>query len=240
MKRSHALIAGCLLLLLTAVAAAAGWSFNQAPRFYRDALVQPADHAQRQQQAKHLESRTMRFVEEIYHADAWSQEFTDVQINSWLAEELPRHRGEWLPPGVYQPRVQFTEGTIHLAFRYIDDCWDTVVSVQLKPQIACRNCLAVEFVGAHAGGIPLPMDNVLSEISRTLTAAGWLHVWTERDGHRVILLDLDQAGLAQPVLESLEVRAGVFQVSGRRLPAGDGQIAELFLRPSVRDALLRR
>jgi len=241
MKPSHALIGGCLLLLLlTAVAAATGWSFHQVPRFYRDALDQQTNPRERQRQALHLEQRTMRLVDDIYHADEWSQDFTEAQINSWLAEELPRHRAHWLPIGVSEPRLHFTEDTIHLAFHYSDEYWNAVVSVQLKPDIQSANCLAVEFTSARAGGIPLPMDDVLAEMSRMLTESGCLHVWTQRNGHQVILVELDQAGFQQPVLESLQVRPGSISVSGRRLTTGDIKVAELLLRQSVREAFSGR
>lgn len=241
MKQSHAMIGGCLLLLLlTAVAAATGWSFHQVPRFYRDALDQHTDPRERQQQAQHLEQRTMRLVDDIYHADEWSQDFTEAQINSWLAEELPRHRAHWLPIGVSEPRVHFAKDTIHLAFHYVDQYWDAVVSVRLKPEIETPNCLAVEFAGARAGGIPLPMDDVLAEMSRLLTVAGCRHVWTQRDGHKVILVELVQAGFQQPILESLQVRPGSIYVAGRRLTTSDIKLAELFLRQSLREALSSR
>ncbi len=241
MKQSHALIgSGLLLLLLTAVAAATGWSFHQVPRFYRDALDQQADPRKRQQQAQHLEQRTLRLVDDIYHADEWSQEFTATQINSWLAEELPRHRAHWLPIGVSEPRLHFTENTIHLAFHYRDEYWDAVISVQLKPDIETPDCLAVEFASARAGGIPLPMDDVLAEMSRLLTEAGCLHVWTQRDGNQVILVELGQFGFQQPVLESLQVRPGSLSVAGRRLMSGNITLAELFLGQSEREALSGR
>lgn len=239
MVRTYFLCSGCLLLAVTACAAGTGWSLNQVPDFYRAALDERPDPIQRQKQARHFEQRTMRLVEEMQYSRSWSQEFSEEQVNSWLAEELPQRFDAWIPPGVSEPRVHFTSGAIHLAFRYRDSYWNTVISAELKPKVTAQNRLSIEFVRAHAGGFPVPMHDVLIELSRMLEAADWPHYWVEQNGNQVIVVELEHDGMHRPALESLQVEEGRLSVSGRRVLALEARLAELFM-PRFDRPLIRR
>ncbi len=203
------------------------WSASQVPQFYRQELRREVAPEVRRQQAEELVEQTLQLVKEIQQADHWSERFTEEQVNSWLVEKLPQQKSKWLPPGVSQPRVKFSEETIQLAFHYEYQRWSTVVSCEIRPHMTEPNVLAVEIRGAHAGLIPLPLENVLTEISARLKKAGWPVQRTKSGGYDVFLVDLNRTGGDQPVLEAVDLEQGALELSGSRKPADGEQLAEI-------------
>jgi len=238
MMRLSLIAGGILLFILTTAAAGTGWSLHQVPQFYREALSPPREPARRQQQAKCFVHQTLKLVDDMHYSEAWAQDFTEEQVNSWLAEELPRNADFWLPPGVSEPRIHLTPGAIDLAFRYRDSFVNTVISARLKPEMRSPNLMAVEITEARAGGIPVPMQFVLAEISDSLHKTHWQHELVEEEGRRLIVIDLHQKKHQRTVLESIQIVNGGFSMAGRCDYFDDITIAELFLSPAAIEYLL--
>ena len=143
MPRGKIMIAVVVLLgVLCAGGAGVYWSLKHVPDFYQQALAEKVDPVVRKAAAKKFVQTTLRLVDRIQHEDAWSEEFRQAQINSWLAEELHQKYEEVVPPGVTEPRVQITEGSVLIGFRYEDENFQGVVSVRLRPWVPEPNRLA--------------------------------------------------------------------------------------------------
>lgn len=230
MSRKHAVIGSGLLLSLAICTAGMSWSFSYIPNFYLKALDKQTDPKVRKAQAKTFVQRTLRLVDDINHAEKWSQEFTEEQVNSWLAEDLPRlpqQHAVWLPEGMTEPRIHFTDGIMHVAFRYSTNDWETVVSCQLRPWVPSPNRLAIEFSSVQAGLVPIPMDEVLAETQRLLTEEGWQIEWAQSGGNDVIIVDLGVGAPEQSVLESIHLEEGSLSLFGQGVSVGDKKLADL-------------
>jgi len=212
------------LFLLLAVCAAGGslfWALAQVPNFYEEELASPVDPAVRQADAKIFVQQTLRLVDDIEHADTWSQEFTQRQVNSWLAEELHKKYAKLVPPGVSRPRVRFLDETVLIGFRFEQKRFSGIVSLRLKPWVSHPNQIALEVLSVRAGLLPIPLDDVLGEASRQLEEAGWPTEWRQRDGNDVLIIHLDRPGPNRAVLESVDVAEGVLRIRGERVPESE-------------------
>lgn len=212
-----------MLLLLAVAGGGAGlvWALLQVPDFYAEALVVPTDPAVRKQAAKKLVQRTLQLVDDIQRRETWAEEFTQQQVNSWLAEDLHAKFSGLVPPGVRDPRVQFGAGAVHVGFRYEEPNWGGVVSVRVKPWIREPNQLAVEIESVRAGLVPIPLDHLLHEISERFETEGWHMEWRRHASNDVVVLYFDSVAPGDPVLEAIEIGNGWARIAGSRLPDRD-------------------
>ena len=229
-RKKFLLSAVCLLLAIATVIGTVVWALLQSPHFYEVAIREQADPVVRKKAAKRFVQRTLRLVDEIKTADHWSEEFTEQQINAWLAEELHQKFAEWVPPGVSDPRVKLTKQSIHLGFRYKDAKWNGVVSLRLKPWVTEPNQLAIQVESIRAGLVPIPLEDVLQEVAKRFKKNDKDQVlieWKQLDGKDVAIVRLAKEQPEQPVLEAVDVKKGAVRISGSRMPPGESFRFEL-------------
>lgn len=205
--------------LLTGVLATGGivvWALFQVPDFYRQAMALDVDPQTRKAIAKKFTQRTIQFVDSVRYADYWTEEFTEQQVNSWLAEELHREYADVVPPEMKDPRVRIEDGWVQVGFRYERPNWDGVVSFKLRPWVPRPNQLALEIAAVRAGLMPIPLDDVLKEISGQFALRGWRVERMQSGENDVLLIHLESNEESYAVLESVAVRDGAVTISGRR------------------------
>ncbi len=191
------------------------WALMQPPEFYQHAMAVPEDVRTRRSEAEQLVVRTTSLVERIRNSDdGWSEEFTQTEINAWLAEELPRNFSEWLPQGVSEPRVKLSDETVQIGFKLVQEDWEGVVSLQVRPWVVSQNQLALEIESIRAGLIPIPLDGVLDELEQMVETDGWQIERLNSDGKQVIQVNLDQDDSEGPALTSIRVVDDRLQVIG--------------------------
>ena len=219
------LLVGVAALCLAAACGAGGlwWALFQSPEFYTAALQheRQSDPIERKAEAKRFEHRTMKLVDDIRHSDEWAQDFTEAEINAWLAEELHRKFGEWVPYGVTEPRVQLESDAINVGFQYQEpDQWSGVVSLRVLPWISEPNVLALQIESVRAGLIPIPIDQIVASIADQARASGVEIDWQEHDGYEVALISLTTGDTPPAQLDAVNLRDGSLHVRGRATMAG--------------------
>ncbi len=225
MRRKKLVIS--LLVLFVVFVGAAGtllWALLRVPAYYTAASASiPRDPAERKQAAKLLVQETTNLVNNIKHADEWSATFKQRDVNSWLVEELPQEKyAEVIPEGVSDPRVSIQENRVQVGFRFRKNGWSGIVSLKLKPWIQSENQLALEIESIQAGIVPIPLEEMLHELSQQLVDAGWDVTWNHANGHDVAVFRFKQQKADSPVLESLLIEDGEVRVRGHkknRVPA---------------------
>lgn len=218
------------IALLLAVAGAAGsiyWAAVQVPDFYQQALTEQPDPLVRRAEAKIFVQRTLRLVDDIKHSDSWSEEFEQQQINSWLAEELHRKYADAVPKGVSEPRVNLIDGVIEIGFHYKNKDWNGIVSLRLKPWVPEENQLALEIESIKAGLVPIPLDDVIKELSAKFKADSWKLEWSQSNGNDVLIVHFESEKENEPVLTGLQVDEGVVRVTGERRGAKQSMVFEM-------------
>lgn len=231
MKRKHAVIAAGVVACLAGLAGTAFWLLTHQPGFYRAALLDEAPPEERQKQARRFVQATGMLVNGIRNDDEWSQEFTDQEVNSWLADELPVQYAHWLPPEVTAPRVKFENGALWLAFQTRRGAWSGVVSGRVKVWVSAPNELALEIQSLSAGLVPVPVDDIVGDFVAAMNANGWRMEWKQSTDGDVLLVSLDDVttdkSTVRPALETVELLDGKLRVSGRRKAEPSPRTAEM-------------
>ena len=206
---SFLIVAGALGTLL--------WALLRVPDFYSQASAGvPKDHAQRQQAAKEMVQHTTNLVNNLQHEDEWSATFNQTEVNSWLVEELHQDKYKKLvPEGVSDPRVAIHDGRLQVGFRLKRNGWNGIVSLKLKPWMAEDNQLAIEIESIRAGIVPIPMEDMLHDLTKELVNGGWDISWNHAHGHDVVVINLSRKANA-PVVEAVALSEGEVQIRGRR------------------------
>ena len=154
------------ILLLLAIGCGTGsvvWALRQVSGFYDEVLREEPNPAVCREEAKKFVQRTLQLIEKVQQFESWSEEFTQQQVNSWLAEELHHKYAELVPEGASDSRVRFSPGAIQIGFRFQRDGWNRVVSLKVKLWVPEPNHLAIEFKSVKAGLVPIPLENILQE-----------------------------------------------------------------------------
>lgn len=213
---------GWTVLLLAVLTSGAGWVWwgtAQSPEFYEAAQRTIADPVERKQAAQEFVEQSQHFAEEIKTLPEWAQEFTETQINAWLAEEFPREFAEWIPPDVSQPRVKIQSDGLRIGVKVNQvGVWNGIISVHAKVRIPAPNQLAIELQSVHAGRVAVPLKSVIDHLSEYANESG-LHVeWRQEGDREVGIVRLAHDGSEAPQLERIELRDGAIRVSGSSPP----------------------
>jgi hypothetical protein len=198
-------------------------SLQHQPAFYAAALTDPLPVETRREQATKFEQTTLQLVNEIRFEDQWSHEITDDMVNAWLAEDLPVKFGDSLPPDVSAPRVKFEKGHLLLAFQAKKGIWRGVISSRIRAWVSGPNQLALDIESARVGLVPVPVDEIISDLVQKLTNAGWRLEWKSSGKRDVLVVSLDADDISEDgeraVLESIELEPKLLRISGRRTSA---------------------
>jgi hypothetical protein len=155
------------------------------------------------------------------HRESWQAEFTDRQINSWLAEGFIQSKFDAeLPPSIHEPRVRFTPGKVFFAFRYGDDDWNSVVSIEAK--VRTREVekdvwvLVLQFEDFRLGAMPLSPKMIQDQISTAARKHNMDVQWYRNEGKLVAVVRV-QANQRNPTfhVDGLEIGEGTLFIKGR-------------------------
>ncbi|MEM9827519.1 MAG: hypothetical protein AAF958_13085 [Planctomycetota bacterium] len=209
------------IVLLAVGGAIYVWAMRQTryvPDFYTEATQQIAPEASRQAR-REMESDLRQLQADAAQAGSWTATFSDVQINAWLAEELPKKFPQLLAKGASDPRIVIRDGVVLAAARYQNRHIDTVVSCELRVELTEEpNLLALHVRKLRAGALPVPLGRFIQGISKE-AAKGDIHVQWDRTAEDTIALvkvPSDHPGYAvRPVIvESVSIADGAVTLSG--------------------------
>lgn len=217
-RRKTILFSLAAFLIVVGAAGSLLWALLRVPEFYADANAGvPEEPEARQLAAKSLVQETTNLVNNLKHSDEWSANFKQTEINSWFIEELFQEKyKDVVPQGVSDPRLSIEKNVLQLGFRFQKNGWSGIVSLRLKPWIQAENQLAIEIETIRAGIVPVPLEDVLHDLTGQLVEAGWDVTWSHANGHDVAIINLNKNKADSPVLESLAVVEGEVHIRGRK------------------------
>lgn len=209
-------IAGGAVLILAAVGASVFLLGQKPAAFYEQALVATKDESQRKADSKRFVQSVMKVVDDAQRELRWTEELSIVEMNAWLADELPRKYSQWLPRQVREPRVAVDGDRLLIGAEIQRGGWNGVLSVRLRPWLSRPNELALEIESIAAGILPLPVDQLLEEVVRRAERDGWKIGWREVGGHDVLLINLDERLGKNMLVDEIGIADGRLVISGRR------------------------
>ncbi len=208
---------GATVVLLVAGAAAGLFFLGQKPpAFYEQARVSTGDETKRRADSKRFVQSVLKVVDDAQRQQRWTEELSIAELNAWLADELPRKYGEWLPKQVREPRVAVDGDRLLVGAEIQRGAWKGIVSVRLRPWLARPNQLALEVESISAGVLPLPVDQLLEEVVRRAEREGWSIGWREAGGHDVLIIDLDGRFGRDILVDEIRIADGRLIISGSR------------------------
>lgn len=202
------LVVGCVALFVL-------WRASQiVPDFYAKVLdAEPAD--QRQASDTMIQKSTL-LAGDVRKTGRWEALFTEQEVNGWLAVDLEENHAGALPPGLAEPRIFIETDRLRMACRATRGSIETVLSVALEIYLAEPGVLAIRIRSVHAGALPLPLANVLDQISQLAKQQGFLIEWQQTDGDPVALIHIDSTidGKKLVVVDTIELADHEVYVSG--------------------------
>ncbi len=177
------------LLLLAGIATVALYrAAGHVPEFYQQAVeVAPA---KQRAASEVMIRRATDLASDVQRSGAWQATFTAEEINGWLAVDLVKNHADLLPGTISDPRVAITPDAITVACRYREGRIDTVLSLSVDAYLEGPNVVALRVRKARAGALPLPLDNVLTQISRSTERLEWRIDWRQASGDPVALVSI--------------------------------------------------
>jgi hypothetical protein len=183
------------------------------PIFYRERSSDPDPDRRRQMSNQFLQTAS-RLINDLQNAPAWSSEFSEDQINGWLAEDFQQNHAEkTLPAGVKSPRVQIAGDRFRLAFRCVHGPLSTVIQIGARAWVPKRNLLAIELETAQAGMLSLPTTYTRTVIEQFILDRGLEITWKRSGSSLVALIDFARAE-RQIILRKVEVKDGHLAIEG--------------------------
>lgn len=196
------------------------WTTHQVPEFYQEALAveTPERAEQRKVEAVQLQQGVEQLGETIQAGQAWDYEITQDQINAWLAEELPKHPGEW-PKELQNPRIAIEEGRIQLGATVDTPIWKGVGTLALRPRFEPPQTFVFDIDAVRVGQLAIPIEQIRAELPELDEGSG-----IERDpqtgGYR-LRYRLKDKELQTLRLTAMEVAKGRIRFTGEALPPPD-------------------
>ncbi len=215
-------ILGVLLLLLVLVLFGIWRALRHEPEFWQEAVQ--VDRAIYEEASDEMVRRTMAFRNTIRHEGDWEAVFTAQQINGWLAVDLVENHGESIPKSVSDPRVAIEPGRMLLACRLGQGKTASVVSLAIEPDMPEPNVITLRLCKARAGALPMPLSDVLDQITKAATDAGFDLHWRQEDGDPVAVVTLSSLHDADDRLvriESIELLDEEIRLTGSTVRRAD-------------------
>ena len=222
MSRKSLFLTSLIVVVLAAGIGAGLWLlFRHEPDFYVRAAVPSGQ--QRTQWNDEFESKFFNsLLGGIVNLHDWGADFTQEQINSYLAQDyLTKHSTENpLPEGISEPRIVFEPDHLRLGFRYGVGPWNTVVSLKLRVWLVARelNTVALEVESLRAGALPISAESLLQRIADFVHRKDIDPIWYRRNGHPVLIVRFQADRTPQTFqLQRLDLEGGITHISGRSL-----------------------
>ena len=191
------------------------------PPFYRQVLQ--ADPARQAELGDQLELAFLDLHNDSRQIGRWEAQFTDEQLNGWLAADLPAKFPELLPPQVQNPRLVIESQQVRFACRFTSEAVSTVVSFTLELHLTDEpNTLAIRIGKVRAGALPVPLRQFLDPISTAASNSRIPLRWSQADGDPVALLTIpakhEEFAEGEVHLDTIELREGAVYLAGSTDP----------------------
>jgi hypothetical protein len=220
-KRKTLLLAGLGLLLTAGVLTGLVLMVQHEPNFYLRAAIAPGKA--RQDMSTKCVGNFLKLGNRWADGETgqWDVTLSESEINSYFQEDFitKHHLDEvFSKQGITEPRMVLENDRLRLAFRYGDPPWSTIISYDMKLWLAPNevNVICIEFLGRHAGALPLATQSLLNEISEVASRNGFEITWYRHEGNPVALVRIQQNDhTPTPAqLRRLEVRQGWIAIGG--------------------------
>ncbi len=191
---------------------------SHVPAFYERTALPPGEI--RDAFARDFNSRSTDLYNKLGGDRPWQQEFTQEQLNGYFQgqQDNPDTSAPIveIPEEIRDVRVALEDDLIRIGFRYGDDPWSCIISVEFRVWLVANktNLIALELCDFRAGALPLGTRSLIDFVTEAARHDSIDVTWFRRAGHPIALLQL-QANKSRPTfqLRRLEVTPGKFVIA---------------------------
>lgn len=169
---------------------------QQAPEFYEAIVAKPLTPSN---------APPVREVakEQIHQAEVaakakknWRFEFTQDQINEFLANDLPERAPHLLPAHLKDPRIKIEEGKALLGCQYDSERFKAVLWVETEAQVS-EDGKSVRLIpkSAGAGMLPMPISRLFERLKGLNAKTGALSIELSEETPQSVIIKLREAAL---------------------------------------------
>jgi hypothetical protein len=195
-----------LLLLLIAALCFVYYTSQQQPEFY-DAAMR-LEEAQNQAMGSKMETTALEIYNSAMFPTTWDGRLSEMEINGWLASELPTKFPEMLPENIKDPRVSLEANQLTIACRCsYKDLQGMLVG---KFDLFCTeqpNQVAVRIRSVKLGVLPFPVTQFADVITDLLQKSGYESNWSTKDGDPLLLVNVPDDHLVIEEYYRIEVKS---------------------------------
>ncbi len=214
-------LVGLLLLLLIAAVGFVYYTSQQQPEFYTAAMKQEAD--QNRAMGSRMETTALELYNSALYPSTWEGSVSEMEINGWLASELPAKFPELLPENIKDPRVLLAANELTIACRCrYKDLQGILVG---KFDLFCTeqtNQVAVRIRSIRLGVLPFPVTQFADVITDVLRKSGYESSWSTHDGDPLLLVTMPEDHLVihdsfRIVVKSFDIKDKALHISGETI-----------------------
>src|SRR5262245_4764867 len=220
-KRKLCICSAFAMLALAVGLTALGAVVKHEPSFYLQTQAQPTDG--RRQVALECVSKFTQMAEDRKaKKERWGCAVSETELNSFF-QEMFSQQGEAANLrkfGISGPAVVLEDGQFRIAFRYDTGWFDTVVSYRVKVWLVPKepNVIAVEFLNARAGGLPITSQALMHQLCEAARKLDYKVTLYRHEGNAVAVVQLyPNETHPSSLLTSLQVKADGLKIQGKTL-----------------------
>lgn len=210
-----------LLLLLVAALCFVYYTSQQQPEFYAAAMKQ--DEAQNRALGSEMETTVLDIYNSALVPSTWDGELSEMEINGWLASELPAKFPEMLPDNIKDPRVLLKANELTIACRCIYKDLDGILVG--KFDVFCTeqpNQVAVRIGSIQLGVLPFPVAQFADVITEQLRKSGYESSWSTQDGDPLLLVNVPDDHLVieenhRVVVKAIAIKGKAIFIAGETI-----------------------
>ncbi len=172
------LVASYLMYLIRAV-----------PESYEKELSRPP--VVHQEPVQELLEKVDDIHEDIRFGADLDYEFTQDQLNAWLATQLTSSSEIALPSGIENPRVVLRPRQQTLYFTLEASKFSSAISIELGMKLAEQpNAVELKLQSIHAGKLPISLKRVFDEIESAMDRSGVNFQWKPGTDRTVAIVQI--------------------------------------------------
>jgi hypothetical protein len=216
-----------LMLTIVAMCVFAWYAYQTAqvvPVYYQELLEQPPEELA--EAGDQFESQLLEFQNVAIEVGEWQADFTQDQINGWIASDVPQKFPDAIPTNISKPRIALNENEVKIIFRFESTRFSGIVEASGDAFCTERlNEIAIRIHHLKSGLVSLPIAPWTDRISKMFEESRVPIQWTEDDGDMVALVQLpsnisDEKDQKR-IIEAIEIKSGSASFRGVTLAPGD-------------------
>jgi hypothetical protein len=204
-----------LLVALVVTLSSLYVAVRHVPAFYSKAMQ--GDPEKQDTASKRLLQQAAALSTAFKKDGAWEALVTADEINGWFAVDAIKSHAEAMPRQFRNPRVSIDSKYLTLACLFETEDCSSVVSLTIEPYMPEPNVLALRFIKARAGLLPVPLRSVSDRLTKTAHELQLHLEWRQSHGDPVALLSLPddhQESKHHAVIETLRLGEGEIYFAG--------------------------